>query len=270
MSLYSYYIDAPNYAGASIETIRSNINDIMKVVDNKGEYLCYLHADKDAWLAMNDVNGLSLSCLWESDDRMFLNALTSLLSQHITNCGQAFMNPDDMDRNERLKYSYNAFWGVDYGPLGPDNRYLDCYDDHLLFCRQCAATDIWKNREVYFSKIKFAPDLERQLNENKSLASAILNVLRELDEICCTSVSVREFNYGLTKAGFTDESDSVKHNPAFNKYRFMFVDSGRGKKYCYFHEHVGDKVMYIYPDENKQEITVVYLGPHLPTKKFPK
>ena len=41
-----------------------------------------------------------------------------------------------------------------------------------------------------------------------------------------------------------------------------------GKNTAISTSNVGDKVMYIYPDENKQEITVVYLGPHLPTKKF--
>ncbi len=50
MSLYSYYIDAPNYAGASIETIRSNINDIMKVVDNKESiYVIYMPIKTHGW-----------------------------------------------------------------------------------------------------------------------------------------------------------------------------------------------------------------------------
>ena len=48
MSLYSYYIDAPNYAGASLDSVRTNINDILSVVEDSGEHLCYLHADKDA------------------------------------------------------------------------------------------------------------------------------------------------------------------------------------------------------------------------------
>ena len=270
MSLYSYYIDAPNYAGASLDSVRTNINDILSVVEDSGEHLCYLHADKDAWLSVNDKEGEPLSRLWESDDMSFLNALSSLFSQYIINWKKAFKNPVEMDSDKDLDSEYNAFWGVNYGALGPGERYLDCYNDHLLFRRQCAETDIWKNRDVYFSRIKFAPDLERQLGENRNLASALLDMLKELDTLCINADSAKDFNDGITNTGFTDESDPVKSNPAFNRYRLMFVDRERGKQYCYFHEHVGDKVMYIYPDENRREITVVYLGRHLPTKKYPK
>lgn len=271
MSLYNYYIDAPNYALASLDAIRTNINDIFRVVADKGNHLCYLHADKDAWLAMNDKDGKPLSGIWESDDLTYLNALSSLFQNHITNWKNQFAEPGDMDNDKKLGSAFNAFWGVNYGELGPKERYLDCYDDHLLFQKQCAVEDIWKNRNAYFSKIKFAPDLKRQLSENQNLASATLDMLKALDAICCNAgLSAKEFNDGISASGFTDESDSVKNNPVFNRYRLMYVDTVRDKRYCYLHEHVGDKVMYIYPDENQREITVVYLGKHLPTKKYPK
>lgn len=100
-----------------------------------------------------------------------------------------------------------------------------------------------------------------------NLVSSVFRQMVELDEYINKYwkngvFSLADVN-AKTNLTISDESNTVKQKPHLRRYRYFNIP-GYGGQYCYLHIKIGGLRVHIYPDNEKREIHVPYIGPHLP------
>lgn len=135
----------------------------------------------------------------------------------------------------------------------------------------CSNTvELWDRREELFPQLSFGLDVEEHLAElNPGLLSALVKKLADLHDSAVAWPGAGGAEPPWT-CRVTDESESVKKNPKFRDAR-QFPSAIGEPLHFLWHARFGDaKRIHLRFDASKCEIEIGYVGPHLPTKRFPK
>ena len=133
-----------------------------------------------------------------------------------------------------------------------------------------AMVELWDRREELFPHLSFGPDVEDHLAElNPGLLSTLVNRLADLDDSAAAWPDAGGAEPPWT-CRVTDESKSVKEKQKWRDAR-RFRSATGGPQPFLWHARFGDaKRIHLRFDASKGEIQIGYVGPHLPTKRFPK
>lgn len=135
-----------------------------------------------------------------------------------------------------------------------------------------------EEREVLigrFSEIMFTPKALKQImNADHEFFIEIWTNLQSLDDVIKiineenTELSYQRLKNDCLELNISDESDSVKQNPNFSKYRSFMFEENR----YFFGHHIkrfkNSKRVHFIISNNK--VVIGYAGKHLPTQRFPK
>jgi len=135
----------------------------------------------------------------------------------------------------------------------------------------CAdASELWRRRADLFPHLVFGPDVEDHLAKlNPGLLSTLVNRLADLDD----SAAAWPYAGGAEPpwtCRVSDESESVKKNPRFRDARQFRSATGEPLLFLpHARFGIGERI-HLRFDPSKKEIEIGYVGPHLPTKRYPK
>ena len=134
----------------------------------------------------------------------------------------------------------------------------------------CSSTvKLWDRRAELFPHLTFGPDVEDHLAKlNPGLLSTLVNRLADLDDSAAAWPGAGGAEPPWT-CRVTDESKSVKKKPKWRDARRFRSATGEPLPFLW-HTHFGAVIIHLRFDAPKREIEIGYIGPHLPTKRFPK
>ena len=127
---------------------------------------------------------------------------------------------------------------------------------------------MWRLRNELFPNLLFGMDVEENLMEQARLLSRIVKCLKRLD---CKAQKWKLGGHSPGRwHGVTDESESVKNDPRMREARRFRSRTGERLLFL-LHAKIGDfRVHLREDDEITRVIEIGYIGPHLPTQRFPK
>lgn len=132
--------------------------------------------------------------------------------------------------------------------------------------------NLWNNRTEIFPNLIFCGDTENQLTKlsiSKHLYSQLYNVLRNLNDYCCSgkSYSISDLKES-TSLDISDESITVKNNPKLMKQRKFRID-GNFEFFGYHVKNFSETYrLHFFPKTSENKIYIGYFGSHLSTMRF--
>ena len=132
------------------------------------------------------------------------------------------------------------------------------------------AADLWDRREELFPHLSFGLDVEGHLAElNPGLLSTLVNRLADLHDSAAAWPDAGGAEPPWT-CRVTDESKSVKETPKWRDARRFRSAAGEPLLFLWHARFGKAERIHLRFDASKSEIEIGYVGPHLPTKRFPK
>lgn len=173
--------------------------------------------------------------------------------------------------NEFYNCDLNSFWGIHFTLNSSyclhSKEECSKYIFESLWNKMSASTFNW----LYLILLPHIIVADSALGQIESMGNSnnfgiVIEDLKKLNDFCETWTS-GSFSLNDLKQKYaidtTDESDTTKKKEKLKAYR-KFNLKNLGYQYCFLHIKHGDYRLHYFPDDNKREIHIGYVGKHLP------
>lgn len=175
---------------------------------------------------------------------------------------------------------------VHFNEIQDDSSFENVYEFVDNLTRQCHASYIiknhcdkiqsalsidtfWNYKFSAFPSLRFGYDVEKHIsNLQVRYLSPLIKKLASLDQ-SCEQWKKEDLDFPKFNCKVSKESESVRNNPNLYNLR-VFASSDGSRKFFEWHARFGSsgRIHFRILEDNKK-IEIGYIGPHLPTKKFP-
>lgn len=273
--MFNYYWQERTFYYRTIEEIENHLNRITEIIAKADDYDHFYKSKTFCSFPYGRHDTIG-NVLFEKlkNEQLKLRIVPAILKR-FASIDESFVQQNQMQ--DRFPSYFNAFFGPKFVNVNKAVCYLVHVNDYQFFRdsnleNTVDTRNIEKYHHIVSKQVILTSEAIKMVKSKGGCVRKLFEAIKELQKYIDGGNWTGRFDEHdvsqKTKINISDESDSVKRNPQFSKYR-LFPVPNHGNQYCFLHIKDGtDTRFVIYPDEKEKKVYVVYVGTHLPTQKY--